>query len=293
LASHGYYRKLQRHGYFFVFPTLALFAVFLIYSMLNSFQLSFFQWSLLDSKVFVGLRNFARLLQDGRFWRSYLITVHFSLISVALIAFFSFWLALALSSPLLKARNLLQSMIFLPVVLMEVAIAVVWRFMYQTTGVLSVLFTRVFGLKIAWLDSVEVAPYAMILVYFWRRTGFYMVMFIAGLLDIPRVYYEAATIDGAGFWARLWHITLPQLKNTIILVVVSSTIFSFGTFAVQFIMTGGGPAQSTEVLALLIYKQAFEYTRFGYAAAISVVYFLTLLLFAVVQLNVFKSQAEG
>ena len=133
----------------------------------------------------------------------------------------------------------------------------------------------------------------MILVYFWRRTGFYMVMFIAGLLDIPRVYYEAATIDGAGFWARLWHITLPQLKNTILLVLVSSTIFSFGTFAVQFIMTGGGPAQSTEVLALLIYKQAFEYTKFGYAAAISVVYFLTLLLFAVVQLNIFKSQAEG
>ena len=293
MASHGYYRKLQRYGYLFIFPTIALFAVFLIYSMLNSFQLSFFQWSLLDQKVFVGLRNFARLLRDGRFWNSYLITFHFSLISVAFISFSSFWLALALTSPLLKARNLLQSMIFLPVVLMEVAIAVVWRFMYQTTGVLSVLFTRVLGLKIAWLDSVEFAPYAMILVYFWRRTGFYMVMFIAGLLDIPRVYYEAATIDGAGFWSRLWHITLPQLKNTLILVVVSATIFSFGTFAVQFIMTGGGPAQSTEVLALLIYKQAFEYTRFGYAAAISVVYFLTLLLFAVVQLNIFKSQAEG
>jgi ABC-type sugar transport system permease subunit len=293
LASIGYDRKLQRWGYLFIFPTILLFSVFLIYSILNSFHLAFFQWGLLDKKVFVGLKNFASLLQDKRFWHSYSVTLHFSLVTVAAITFFSFWLALALSSPALKFRNVLQSMIFVPVVLMEVAIAVAWKFMYQSTGLLSAVFAKVLGLRIQWLDSTQMAPYSMILVYFWRRTGFYMVMFIAGLFDIPSVYYEAATIDGAGFWAKLIHITIPQLKNTIILVVVSATIFTFGTFAVQFVMTGGGPAAATEVLTLLVYKQAFEYTKFGYASAISVFYFLTLLVFSLVQLNIFKSRAEG
>jgi multiple sugar transport system permease protein len=293
VASIGYDRKLQRWGYLFIFPTIFLFSVFLIYSVLNSFHLSFFQWGLLDKKVFVGLKNFASLLHDKRFWHSYGVTLHFSLVTVAGITFFSFWLALALSSPALRFRSVLQSMIFVPVVLMEVAIAVAWKFMYQSTGLLSAVFAKVLGLRVQWLDSTQMAPYAMILVYFWRRTGFYMVMFIAGLFDIPPVYYEAATIDGAGFWAKLFHITIPQLKNTIILVIVSCTIFTFGTFAVQFVMTGGGPASATEVLTLLVYKQAFEYTKFGYASAISVFYFLTLLAFSLVQLNIFKSRAEG
>ena len=129
----------------------------------------------------------------------------------------------------------------------------------------------------------------MIAVNVWKYTGFYMVMFIAGLLDIPGVYYEAAKIDGAGFWGRLMHITIPSLKNTLILVSVSCVIFSFGTFALQFVMTEGGPSRSTEVLALLIYKEAFQFTKFGYSNAISVVYFITLLIFSFIQLKAFKS----
>jgi len=117
-----------------------------------------------------------------------------------------------------------------------------------------------------------------------------MVMFIAGLLEVPEVYYEAARIDGAGFWGRLIYITLPSLKNTLILIFVSCVIFSFGTFALQYVMTEGGPSRSTEVLALLIYKEAFEYTKFGYAAAISVIFFITLLIFSIIQVKIFKSR---
>jgi ABC-type sugar transport system permease subunit len=170
-----------------------------------------------------------------------------------------------------------------------VAIAVVWKFMFQTTGLLSIIFFNIFGLNIPWLTSAVVTPYAVIMVYVWRYTGFYMVMFIAGLLDIPETYYEAATIDGAGFWGQLIYITIPQLKNTLILVFVSCVIFSFGSFALQFVMTEGGPSRSTEIIALLIYKEAFHFTKFGYSSAMSVVYFITLLVFSVVQLKIFKS----
>jgi len=204
--------------------------------------------------------------------------------------FISFWLSLALTSRLIRFKSVFQSMIFLPVVLAMVAIAVVWRFMFQTTGLLSILFLDVFGLNIPWLSSTKVAPYAVILVNVWKYTGYYMVMFIAGLLEVPEVYYEAARIDGAGFWGRLIYITLPSLKNTLILIFVSCVIFSFGTFALQYVMTEGGPSRSTEVLALLIYKEAFEYTKFGYAAAISVIFFITLLIFSIIQVKIFKSR---
>ncbi len=285
----GYYNKLQRHGYVFILPTLLFFSIFLIIPMFNAFQLSLFKWNLVGPKIYVGLENFIRLFKNERFWNSYLVTLHFTFLTVIIITFISFWMALALTSKLLRFKNVLQSMIFLPVVLMMVPVAVVWQFMFQTTGLLSVIFLNVFRFNIPWLTSTKITPYAMILVYVWKYTGFYMVMFIAGLLGIPEVYYESATLDGAGFWARLIHITIPQLKNTLILMLVSCIIFTFGTFPLQYVMTEGGPSRSTEVLALLIYKEAFMYIKFGYSAAISVVFFLTLLIFSVIQLRIFKS----
>jgi len=285
----GYYNKLQRHGYVFILPTLLFFSIFLIIPMFSAFQLSLFKWNLVSPKVYVGLKNFIKLFQNERFWNSYLVTLHFTFLTVIIITFISFWMALALTSKLLRFKHVLQSMIFLPVVLMMVPVAVVWQFMFQTTGLLSVIFLNVFRFNIPWLTSTKITPYAMILVYVWKYTGFYMVMFIAGLLDIPEVHHEAATIDGAGFWARLIHITIPQLRNTLILVLVSCTIFTFGTFPLQYVMTEGGPSRSTEVLSLLIYKEAFMYTKFGYSASISVVFFLTLLIFSVIQLRIFKS----
>jgi len=285
----GYYNKLQRHGYVFILPTLLFFSIFLIIPMFSAFQLSLFKWNLVGPMIYVGLENFIKLFKNERFWNSYLVTLHFTFLTVIIITFISFWMALALTSKLLRFKNVLQSMIFLPVVLMMVPVAVVWQFMFQTTGLLSVIFLNIFRFNIPWLTSTKITPYAMILVYVWKYTGFYMVMFIAGLLDIPEVCYEAATIDGAGFWTRLIHITIPQLRNTLILVLVSCTIFTFGTFPLQYVMTEGGPSRSTEVLSLLIYKEAFMYTKFGYSAAISVVFFLTLLIFSVIQLRIFKS----
>jgi alpha-1,4-digalacturonate transport system permease protein len=287
-----YYNRLQKQGYIFILPTLLLFSLFLIYPMLDAFRLSLYEWNFAGSPLYIGLKNFIKLFTTKRFWSSYSVTLQFTFLSVFLLMFISFWLSLAFTSKLCWFKQLYQSMVFLPVILPMVAIAVVWKFMFQSTGLLSVVFLDIFGWNIPWLTSTKVAPYTMVLVNVWKFTGYYMVMFIAGLLNIPDVYHEAAKIDGACFWRRLVHITLPLLKNTIILVFVSCAIFSFGTFALQYVMTGGGPSRSTEVLTLLIYKEAFEYTKFGYSAAISVMFFLTLFIFSIIQLKIFSSEAE-
>jgi multiple sugar transport system permease protein len=119
-----------------------------------------------------------------------------------------------------------------------------------------------------------------------------MIIFIAGLLNVPNTFYEAARVDGANYFERLIYITLPQMKNTFILVFVSGVIFSFAAFPQQYVMTEGGPGRSTEVLALLIYKQAFEFTKFGYSSSISVAFFASLLLFSIIQLRLFKSESN-
>ena len=285
--------RLQRYGYLFILPTLIFFSIFLIYPMISAFRLSLFEWNLLSPKVFVGLRNFATMVRDDRVVNSFWRTIHFSGISVAAINLLAFSFAIMFSSRLIRAKNFLQSLIFLPVVLSIVAVGIVWEYMFQTTGLVSLVFRSIFGPTVPWLTDTRVSPYSIIMVYVWKSIGYYMVIYIAGLLDVPSSYYEAARIDGAGFWGQLFYITIPSLKNTIVLAVVSSVIFTFGQFSIQYVITKGGPSRSTEILALLIFKQAFEFNKFGYSAAISVLFFMTLLVFSVIQLRLFRSGAQG
>ena len=286
-----YNKKIQIAGFYFVLPTLIIYGIFLIYPMITAFHYSFFKWNLLSEKKYVGLSNFAKMINDKRFWNSYITTFHFTLISIVLIIILSFILALILEKSF-KFKNVFQSAIFIPVILTMVSIAVVWQFMFQSTGILSNLFIDLFGTKAKWLTSTKIAPYSMILVNVWKMTGYYMIIFIAGLLNVPNTFYEAARVDGANYFERLIYITLPQMKNTFILVFVSGVIFSFAAFPQQYVMTEGGPGRSTEVLALLIYKQAFEFTKFGYSSSISVAFFASLLLFSIIQLRLFKSESN-
>ena len=286
-----YNKKIQIAGLYFVLPTLIIYGIFLIYPMITAFHYSFYKWNLLSEKKYVGLSNFAKMINDKRFWNSYITTFHFTLISIVIIIILSFILALILEKSF-KFKNVFQSAIFIPVILTMVSIAVVWQFMFQSTGILSNLFIDLFGTKVKWLTSTKIAPYSMILVNVWKMTGYYMIIFIAGLLNVPNTFYEAARVDGANYFERLIYITLPQMKNTFILVFVSGVIFSFAAFPQQYVMTEGGPGRSTEVLALLIYKQAFEFTKFGYSSSISVAFFASLLLFSIIQLRLFKSESN-
>ncbi|MBA7466688.1 Lactose transport system permease protein LacF [subsurface metagenome] len=285
--------RMQRHGYVFILPTLIFFSIFLIYPIISAFRLSLFEWNLLAPKEFVGFKNIIKMAGDPRVLNSFLRTIHFSAVSVAAINILAFIFALMLGSRLLRYKNFWQSLIFLPVVLSIVAVGVVWEFMYQGTGILPILLRKIIGVSPAWLTDTRVAPYAVIIVYVWKSVGYYMVIYIAGLLNVPVSYFEAARIDGAGFWAQLFYITIPTLRNTIALAMVSCIIFTFGQFSIQYVITQGGPSRSTEVLSLLIFREAFRLGKFGYASGISVLFFLTLLVFSLIQLRLFKSGAIG
>jgi multiple sugar transport system permease protein len=285
--------RLQNHGYVFILPTLIFFSLFLIYPMVSAFRYSLFEWNLLSPMKFIGLKNFANMIKDPKVINSYIRTLHFSGISVAAINVLAFVFAIMFSSRLIRFKNFLQSLIFLPVILSIVAVGVVWEFMYQSTGLISVITRAIFGSSPAWLTSTKAAPYAVIITYVWKSIGYYMVMYIAGLMDVPVSLYEAARIDGAGFWSQLFYVTIPSIKNTIALAVISCIIFTFGQFSIQYVITKGGPSRSTEILSLLIYNQAFQLSKFGYSSAISVLFFLTLLIFSIFQLRLFKSGTVG
>ena len=286
-----YNESIQNKGFYFVLPSLIIYGIFLIYPMLSAFHYSFFKWNMISESKYVGLKHYIRMFGDRRFWNSYMTTLHFTLISVFIIIILSFLLALLFQQNMMF-KNPFQSAIFLPVILTMVAIAVVWQFMFQSTGVFSNIFLDIFGINIKWLTSKSITPYTMILVNVWKISGYYMIIFIAGLLNIPNTFYESSKVDGATYLQRLIYITIPLMKNTFILAFVSGVIFSFAAFPQQYVMTEGGPARSTEVLALLIYKQAFEFTKFGYSSAISVAFFLTLLVFSLIQFKIFKSESD-
>lgn len=283
---------LQRHGYVFVAPSVILFSIFLIGPMIGAFDLSVYEWNLLGPRRFVGLENFRRIVDDTRVMNSFRTTIHFSLVSSLLLNVLALGYALLFSSTLLRAKNFFQSLIFLPVILANVAVGIVWQFMFQSTGVFSVASNAIFGFTVPWLTSTEIAPYSVIMVQVWKFTGYYMVIYIAGLLDIPASLFESARIDGARFFQQLRYITIPMLRHTFALAIVTSVIFTFGAFPLQYVITEGGPSRSTEVMGLLIYFQAFRFNKFGYASAISVLFFGTLFIVSYFQLRAFRSEAD-
>ncbi len=281
--------KRNLYGYAFISPAVIMFSVFYIYPMFRSFYLSLFEWNIVGDKNFIGFDNFKTLFTDERFINSVKSSLHFTFFSIVIMMFISFWIAYAFTNSI-RFKNLLQSMIFTPVILTLVGVVVAWKFMFQSTGLISYMFIELFHVRVPWLTSPNIAPYSMIIVNVWKFTGLYMIMFLAGLLNIPEVYYEAATVDGAGFWQKLRYITLPQLKNTIILVFTSCLLFTAGNFGLPYVLTEGGPSQATEILPVLIYVEAFRFTKMGYASAMSIVYFIAVLLFTVIQLRVFRSK---
>jgi len=284
----SYYKRLQNYGYIFVLPTVAMFLLFMIYPMINAFYLSFFNWNLVSEKTFVGFNNFKHLISDARFLNSLKVTLVYTLISVFFFMIISFWLAYGLST-ITKLRRFYQSAFFIPVVLSIVGTAVGFRYIFNNLGIVTCITSSLFNTAIPWLSSVKIANYTTMMVIVWKVAGVYIMLFFAGFLNVPVVYYEAANIDGAGFWGKLIYITIPSMKNTIILVFISCVIFTFGAFPIQYVLTKGGPSNATEVLALYIYNLGFKQTKIGYASAVSVVYFIILFIFALIQIRVLTS----
>jgi multiple sugar transport system permease protein len=283
--------KQAAFGIAIILPTLAILAVFRFLPMMEAFYFSLTQYDLVHPPKFVGLANFVGLMQDPLFLKSARVSLTYVLFSVVPVLPLSLGLAVLFNRSL-WLKNLLRSAVFMPVVMPAVVMAVVWTFMYQQDGVINTILGWFDIDPVPWLRSSATSLWAVIVIGIWRATPYYMVIFLAGLQAIPKDYYDAAEIDGAGTWACFRHITLPLLKPTTLLVVVMNVIVAMKVFAVPLIMTGGGPADSTRVLPLFIYQTAFEFFDMGKAAAMSVFLFVGVMLFSFVQVRMFTRGEE-
>jgi multiple sugar transport system permease protein len=279
-------------GYGFLLPDLIGLTLFVVAPIVGALWISFHRWSGIGAQHWVGLDNYHTLIHDKAFVQSLKVTAIYTFSFVPLLFVISLALALLVNQGL-KLTGFLRSAFFAPFMVSLVVASVVWSFMLQDpAGVVNVIIGWFgFGPQ-EWLGSTKLALISVIIVTLWQSVGYSMIIFLAGLQDIPGVYYEAARVDGAGPWRRFVSITLPLLKPTSTFVLVISFIGAFQLFDPIFVMTQGGPANATTTTVYYIYQQAFQFLQLGYASALSVVLFLIILVFSLLQLRVFRDDAR-
>jgi multiple sugar transport system permease protein len=273
----------------FLAPALTAIGLFFFVPVLAALVLSFTDFDIyalgnFSVARFVGLRNYVQIVNDPLFWKALKNTLYFLLVGGPLSIAVSLGAALLLNAKLVRWKPLFRFVYFAPVVTTLVAVAVVWRFIYHPRFGLLNYALGFFGVNpIDWLGDPNWAMPAMILLAVWKNFGYNMIIFIAGLQNIPVQLYEAASIDGAGFWQRFRSVTLPLLAPTTVFITIITMIGYFQFFAEPYVMTQGGPLNSTLSIVLLMYQQGFRWWSMGYAAAIAFVLFLFILLGSALQ----------
>ncbi|PTX60301.1 carbohydrate ABC transporter membrane protein 1 (CUT1 family) [Melghirimyces profundicolus] len=277
-------KRSHKSAYLLILPYLLFLSVFMLYPVLFSVWLTFHDWNIISPDIpFVGLENYQRLIGDELFFKSLWNTLRFILVNIPIQITLALLLAVALNQPI-KGRGFFRGAYFLPVVTSGVVISFLWAWMLSTDdGIINELL-GFFGIApVPWLTSETWAIPSLAWVAAWKNLGYYVVIFLAGLQGIPKNLYEAARIDGAGSLQQFFRITLPMLNPAMLLVVILSTINGFQLFTEPFIMTGGGPANSSLSVVMYIYKNAFQNLDMGYAATIGLVLAFMILAASLIQ----------
>lgn len=276
-------RRDERTGYAMILPYLLHTLLFLGYPLAFAFVLIFHRWNVYTPMRWVGLANIELLFSDPLVWRALRNTLYFLVVHIPLQLALALGFACLLNQQI-RARAFFRASYFLPVIVSGVVVTILWQQLYaDETGLINVALDRMGLARVGWLTDPRVAMASIALMATWKNVGLYTVLFLVGLQSIPRELYEAAEIDGAGGWHKFWHITIPMLNPTIVLVLVLSTIGGFSLFIEPYVMTGGGPVNSTLSGVLYLYKQAFFFGKMGYAATIG--FFWAAIIFVVVLLQ--------
>lgn len=277
----GLARREAAVAYLLLGPNLLLFAVFLLVPLVGVLVLSLQRYSGFGRAEWIGGGNYTELAGDPVFWRAALNTAVFAGVTVPLSLALGLGIALLLSRHV-PGRGVFRGLYYLPFVISGVVIAMVGKWIFnEDVGVVNRLLRAVGLAGVGWQSEAAPALTSLIVMIVWARLGFVMVVYLAGLQGIPAEYYEAATMDGASSWQRFRHVTWPMLRPTTFFLVVLTVIESFQVFDVIYVMTGGGPGNSTQVLVTYAYATGFDSRRQGYAAAIGVVVYLVVLVFTV------------
>jgi len=284
-----------RAGYFFVLPAFVLYAIFMIYPFFQSIYLSFTDWNGATAvKNFVGLENYRKLFDDSLLWKSLRNNLIWVVIGTIAPLIVGFLLAVLLSSRP-KGFTLFRTAYFMPQILSPVIIGIVWSWIYNPLfGILNQFLDRV-GLDSwsrGWLGDTTWALYAVLVAAIWAQIGFVFVVFLAGLQNVSRDLVEAATLDGANAWRRFWDVTVPQMANVVTVVTALMLIGGFSVFDIIWVMTQGGPANATEVVATYAYSEAFTQNHVGYASTLTLVITVVTLIASVVYIRIRERGGE-
>ena len=288
----------NKHPYLFISPAVLLLLVFSIIPILLALSISFTDtdlkglanWSNIN---FIGFENYVELFTDAVFLKSIFNTFFYVLIGVPLLIICSLGIAVLLNYSTDKIFSAFRSVYFMPAITNLVAIAVVWGFLYdKESGLFNYILSFINVDKIPWLHEPTIAKISLILLAVWKGIGINMIIFLAALKGIPQSYYEAAEIDGANRFQVFKNITLPLLGFATFFVTVTSLIGWLQFFEEPYIMTKGGPLDGTISMALFIYQSGFQFSQFGYAAAASVVLFIIIIIFTLIQFKFRKADTE-
>ena len=284
-----YKMKNDKVGYLFIAPSMLTFLVFVFAPMVMSFIYSTETFNMmLTNTKFVGIQHYVKLIGDGRFWNALKNTAYYTVCMVPLQVIFALLAAVALQAST-KFHAFMRSVYFLPAICSMTVVAITWSFLINNDyGIYSYWLRRI-GINLPnLLNSTTWAMPTMIFIGLWKNLGFKMVTLVAGLQSISTAYYEAADLDGATYFQKLFRITIPMLMPTLTFVTVDSVISSFQVFDQVYVMTKGGPLFSTETLVQYIYSNAFEKANMGYASAVAVVLLLITLVVSVPLFNIMK-----
>lgn len=295
-------------GFLYLTPALLILLIFRIIPIFFSVRISLYDWGMAGARQFLGLTNYLRVLQDPVFWQSLLNTFWYAIFSIPIMLILSLFLAIMLNQKI-KGLGFYRTLYYLPVVTSIVAVSIVWKWLFNPErGLLNYLLSFIHVSTIRWLEDPRgiftlifnplhinlptilngpsVALCSVILMSIWKGLGYNIVIFLAGLQNIPTAYYEAAKIDGAGRFRLFRNVTWPLLTPITFFILVMSTITAFEAFAQIWMMTGppaGGPLGTTKVVMYYFYEQSFELWRLGYGASIAFFAFLIILALTILQ----------
>lgn len=275
--------KIKKYiGLIYISPWILGFIIFQLYPFIMSFIYSFTQFSVLKSPVFIGLNNYIYMFtKDKLFWKSLEVTLVYVITSVPLKIAFALFVAVILNMNI-RGVNFFRTIYYLPSILGgSVAISVLWRFLFMKDGIINKILSVVHIKGVDWLGSPHIALFTVSLLSVWQF-GSSMILFLAGLKQIPNELYEAARVDGATKPRQFFTITIPMISPILFFNLMMQMINAFQEFTGPYVITNGGPMNSTYIYGMLVYNNAFQYFKMGYASALSWVQFLLILIFTVI-----------
>lgn len=279
----NYIQKEKIAGYCFLSPNLTGFLIFSLVPIIASLVLTFTRWDLASNLEYVGISNFVMVIKDNLFWKYLWNTFYYAIGTIPPTIILAFCLAYMLNRKI-KGIVFFRTVYFLPSVTLLAAIAIVWSWLYNSDFGLFNYILGKFGIEgPRWLQSKTWAMPAIIIMGIWKGVGYAMLIFLAGLQNIPEHYYEAADIDGASWWHKVIHITIPLVSPTTFFVLITNTIGAIQGFDQFYIMTRGGPSGATTTLVYYIFQNAFEWFKMGYAATVALMLFVIVLILTLIQ----------